>query len=119
MSRPLEYCCVCDAPTGRAGQGEDSLYTSSGKLGPYCEDCWDNVEFWRELADSDLGGPAKIRKPTNLITEIRGHREKVEGAFDTFMYQSSFETSLHEELKKALTKLKKLETLAMHATLEE
>ncbi len=23
--RPLEYCCECDAPTGRAGQGEDRM----------------------------------------------------------------------------------------------
>ena len=27
-SRPLEYCCACEAPTGRAGQGEDSLRQS-------------------------------------------------------------------------------------------
>ena len=37
----LETCCECDAPTGRAGQGEDSLY--AGNFGPYCEDCWDDV----------------------------------------------------------------------------
>jgi hypothetical protein len=39
MSRPLERCCECDTPTGRAGKGEDSLYTDSGE-GPFCEDCF-------------------------------------------------------------------------------
>lgn len=33
-----ELCCACDAPTGRAGAHEDSLY--AGRYGPYCEDCW-------------------------------------------------------------------------------
>ena len=34
----LEYCCRCDCATGRAGPGEDSLYTDSD--GPFCEDCY-------------------------------------------------------------------------------
>jgi len=34
----LETCCECDAPTGRAGRGEDSLYAED--FGPYCVDCW-------------------------------------------------------------------------------
>lgn len=33
-----ELCCECDEPTGKAGAGEDSLFTEDG--GPYCEDCW-------------------------------------------------------------------------------
>ncbi len=36
--QPLEYCCNCEAPTGRAGQGDVSLY--SGDEGPFCEECW-------------------------------------------------------------------------------
>lgn len=24
--KPLEYCCVCGEPTGRAGRGDDSIY---------------------------------------------------------------------------------------------
>ena len=35
----LEYCCQCDAPTGRAGRADDSLFTDAGD-GPHCEDCW-------------------------------------------------------------------------------
>ena len=42
MGLPLEYCTECNDPTGRAGAGEDSLYTESGH-GPYCEVCWDNM----------------------------------------------------------------------------
>jgi len=35
--RPLEYCCACDAPTGRAGQGEDSLSElNRGPCGQWC-----------------------------------------------------------------------------------
>ncbi len=37
----LETCCECDAPTGRAGKGEDSLYVDDN--GPYCEGCWEDV----------------------------------------------------------------------------
>lgn len=49
---PLEHCCNCDEPTGRAGEGEDSLYTDIYNLGPYCEDCWNDALLWREQADS-------------------------------------------------------------------
>ncbi|MFW6369094.1 MAG: hypothetical protein ACOC0J_00750 [Myxococcota bacterium] len=37
-----ELCSVCDEPTGRAGAGEDSLYTEDG-AGPFCESCWEEV----------------------------------------------------------------------------
>ena len=40
--KELEYCWLCDAPTGNAGRYEDSLYdTEEG--GPYCEECWDKI----------------------------------------------------------------------------
>ena len=38
--RPLEYCFICDEPTGRAGKGEDSLYCDECDKGPYCPDCF-------------------------------------------------------------------------------
>lgn len=50
---PIEYCCECEAPTGRAGRGEDSLYV--GDAGPYCEECWDDASYWRKRAEYDLG----------------------------------------------------------------
>jgi hypothetical protein len=37
----LEYCCECGEATGRAGAGEDSLYTEHG--GPYCDECFDKA----------------------------------------------------------------------------
>ena len=43
----LETCCECDAETGRAGVGEDSLH--AGDKGPYCEDCWSDLP--EEFAD--------------------------------------------------------------------
>ena len=36
-----EECCICDSETGRAGIGEDSLYTNDD--GPFCEDCYDQL----------------------------------------------------------------------------
>jgi len=33
-----EYCCKCDCKTGRAGAGDDSLYTEHD--GPFCENCF-------------------------------------------------------------------------------
>jgi hypothetical protein len=33
-----EYCCKCDEATGRAGAGDDSLYTEHD--GPFCEACY-------------------------------------------------------------------------------
>ena len=37
-----EHCAECGEPTGRAGIGEDSLYTEEGD-GPFCEECWGNI----------------------------------------------------------------------------
>ena len=37
----LEYCCVCDNPTGRAGKAEDSLFDINDE-GPYCWNCWES-----------------------------------------------------------------------------
>jgi hypothetical protein len=41
----LEYCCLCDEPTGRAGRGEDSIYVEAGdgEIGPLCLDCYDRL----------------------------------------------------------------------------
>lgn len=38
----LELCCKCEAPTGRAGHGDDSIYFEDiygDALGPLCEEC--------------------------------------------------------------------------------
>lgn len=47
MEIQLELCCRCGDPTGRAGRADDSLYTDDD-LGPYCWDCWDDAEYWRD-----------------------------------------------------------------------
>ncbi len=54
MTQCLEYCTLCDEPTGRAGRGDDSIYCTlirtqrmaTGRLleegnevGPLCWDC--------------------------------------------------------------------------------
>lgn len=35
-----EHCFICEAETGRAGRGEDSIYDEADE-GPYCTDCRD------------------------------------------------------------------------------
>lgn len=35
----LEYCSVCDEPTGCAGRADDSHYNEDGE-GPFCWGCW-------------------------------------------------------------------------------
>lgn len=43
ITKTLEYCFVCSAPTGRAGRGDDSIYDENGE-GPYCLDCWHELK---------------------------------------------------------------------------
>lgn len=38
---PLETCCECDTPTGKAGENEDSLYCADCGDGPFCAKCFD------------------------------------------------------------------------------
>lgn len=45
----------------------------------------------------------------SLLAEVRKQIEEVEAAFDSSVYQSSYETKLHDKLKKALEKLDELE----------
>ena len=37
----LEYCCICDEPTGHAGRHDDSLYCDECDKGPFCDTCDD------------------------------------------------------------------------------
>ena len=50
MSDPLERCVLCDQPTGRAWESDDSIYTvvAGNTIGPLCEDCADGAEEWNE-----------------------------------------------------------------------
>ena len=68
-----EYCCKCDCATGKAGAGDDSLYTETD--GPFCEDCFPKFKskqeqdepvgkfakftdgIWREVTDGSAGVP--------------------------------------------------------------
>ena len=49
-----EYCCNCSEPTGKAGAGDDSLYTDND--GPFCEDCFPDKERpqRKPLTDDDM-----------------------------------------------------------------
>ena len=52
-----ELCCECNNPTGKGGEGDDSLLYN-GK-GPYCQECFD-IE---QLLDN----------PDQLLTHIADH----------------------------------------------
>jgi hypothetical protein len=51
-----EYCCKCGCATGKAGAGEDSLYTEED--GPFCEDCYPEKQAqqstWVGLTDDEI-----------------------------------------------------------------
>ena len=57
----LEICCQCEGTTGRAGRGEDSLYTDND-WGPYCEDCWGDADYWRCLTEEKVSEIERLRQ---------------------------------------------------------
>ena len=44
-----EYCCKCDCATGKAGAGDDSLYTETD--GPFCKDCFPEFKSKQEQSE--------------------------------------------------------------------
>lgn len=77
MSRPIEYCDECGEPTGKAGIGEDSLYTNAA--GPFCEECWDRYscstcdgEGLKELCVDKQGRPDYLYgSPTGQMVDCQ------------------------------------------------
>ena len=65
-----EYCCNCSEPTGKAGAGDDSLYTDHD--GPFCEDCFPDKErpqrTWVGLTDEEILA-VNMSTVTKLIDE--------------------------------------------------
>jgi len=50
----VETCLFCGEPTGRSGDGEDSLYF--GDIGPWCEECFDTIREAVDETHLDTGG---------------------------------------------------------------
>lgn len=51
---PIEYCVICDDPTGRAGRAEDSLYiqhADESETGPLCEGCYEDAKAMADAED--------------------------------------------------------------------
>ncbi len=63
--RPEEHCWNCDALTGKAGAGEDSIFWLDGQLGPLCDECNDRL---RDEVFDNAGLSAEV---TNHITRLR------------------------------------------------
>ena len=68
----IERCLFCDEPTGRAGEGNDSLFDDQGE-GPYCEECWDEYEARISQEEHEFQ-IARQREWDNLISEQRNSR---------------------------------------------
>lgn len=67
--RPLERCCVCDAPTGKAGPGDGSLYCECGE-GPFCEEC--DAEHWCMHSLPDLTEKERAALDSVDMTPVLG-----------------------------------------------
>lgn len=50
-----ETCTECGCETGKAGRGEDSLYSEYDDSGPYCGDCFDVHEEKCRTASEQFG----------------------------------------------------------------
>lgn len=71
----LERCCKCDSATGKAGAGDDSLYTESD--GPFCEDCFADLAAPSAASDApdgaviDYGTLPPLPNPDGEIAKVR------------------------------------------------
>ncbi len=70
QERPLEHCCHCDQPTGKAGRGDGSIYIDALDLGPLCEECWHAAveEIKSDAGISDL--EAEVERLLQRIKEL-------------------------------------------------
>ena len=64
-----EYCCKCDCATGKAGAGDDSLYTETD--GPFCEDCFPEFKSKQEQ-----GEPETLNYTVSVECKRCGSHEK-------------------------------------------
>ena len=53
-----ERCINCDEPTGRAGEGEDSIF--AGGVGPLCEDCYAGIKGAMENHSADASKMVEV-----------------------------------------------------------
>lgn len=55
----IEHCINCDEPTGRAGEGEDSIF--AGGVGPLCEDCYAGIKQAMPSHSADASKMVELR----------------------------------------------------------
>ena len=78
--RPLEYCSVCEGPTGKAGAGEDSIFWLDGVVGPLCDTCNDKL---REEVLDNIGATPE---PGATLAEAEA---KAQAEFETAQFKYS------------------------------
>jgi len=86
----LERCCVCDEPTGHAGQGEDSLYCYCG-AGPFCHGCWDG-HWCRDRGEQEQADAQKE------IATVQGQTRILKEQLAEAIRDAEFLRSAHDSL---------------------
>lgn len=78
MPLPIERCCLCDEPTGRAGRGEDSIYINLpyAEVGPLCETCQSGIEEW---CAENTGMEAKNSTLQEKLTKVEQALDRLAG----------------------------------------
>ncbi len=108
--RPLEYCFNCGSPTGKAGQGDGSLYCECD-AGPFCDDCWEIHHRGNALL-IDRDALVRYVRAKRLLKERKKHKP-ANGRFLNFMETEALlrceravadaHKALSQELKDAIS----------------
>lgn len=91
-----EYCCKCGCATGRAGAGEDSLYTEAD--GPFCEDCYPEKQAQQRTAAEG----EDTRRAWVGLTDEEKHKlmwmfDQPSAIFKHYKYMEAIEAKLKEK----------------------
>ena len=75
MVYPGGLCINCDSPTGKVGDGEDSIF--AGGVGPLCEDCFAGV---KQAMDNHSADANKMVETLRLIWKELNNEQVAEVA---------------------------------------
>lgn len=95
MTDELELCIECDCPTGRAGDGDDSLNVDGH--GPLCQQCFDAWHAEREKIVRVANDFCREMKQKLLLKHSQGQRG---WDIDTFIDSHRCERMLIEHVRR-------------------
>ena len=92
MTTTIEYCKLCDLPTGKSGAGEDSIFITlhhdkQSAQGPLCEDCYETLRYGEgyydhhttALAEKDARNDATKLVAGRLIKVMSEENDRLHG----------------------------------------